>query len=390
MQLRALTTADAEASARMSFEAFGERVEPGQVTFGEGLVRWGLFDGGTLLAKANDRDYRCVIGGREIPTAGVAGVAVAPEARGRGLARRVMSLLLAEARDRGAPISTLFRTAPALYRSLGYEQVAELTYGRLPTAALRGLRVPAAVTARRATAADLPAVRAVYAEVVAAGSCLLTRTGPQFPATDPELLAAFDGITVVEDASGDVVGYASWDRGAGIGADAAITVTDLLGLTGDATTALLAVLASFDAVAPTLRIRTSGTDPLQYAVPGAGWSVRAIEPYMLRVVDLVAAVAARGWPPGLRASVELSLLDPVCPWNSGDHRLVFADGRAAVEPGHGNGPSVTPQGLAVLFAGSVPTAVLRRSGMLTGGSKADDQVLDAAVAGPRPAILDAF
>src|SRR4051812_15579476 len=140
VNLRLLTDVDAESSTLMSHHAFGVPTG-GQVPFtlGPGVLRWGIFDGDTLAAKANDRAYDSMIGGRRVPTAGVAGVAVAAEYRGSGLARQVMGHLLSQARERGAVISTLFRTAPALYRSLGFEQVAVLIEGSLPTSALRGI-----------------------------------------------------------------------------------------------------------------------------------------------------------------------------------------------------------------------------------------------------------
>ncbi|HEX5740655.1 MAG TPA: GNAT family N-acetyltransferase, partial [Pilimelia sp.] len=59
--------------------------------------------------------------GRPVPAADVAGVAVAPEARGRGVARRMLGALLAEARERGAAVSTLFPTVAAPYRRAGWE-----------------------------------------------------------------------------------------------------------------------------------------------------------------------------------------------------------------------------------------------------------------------------
>ena len=155
VDLRLLTDVDADSSTLMSHHAFGVPTG-GRVPFtlGPGVRRWGLFDGTTLAAKANDRQYDSMIGGRRVPTAGVAGVAVAPEYRGAGLARQVMTHLLSEARGRGAVISTLFRTAPALYRSLGYEQVAVLIDASLPTSALRGIRAVRAPTLRRAEIAD--------------------------------------------------------------------------------------------------------------------------------------------------------------------------------------------------------------------------------------------
>ncbi len=394
VDLRLLNEGDADRSTLMSHHAFG--VPPGghpAFTIGPEVRRWGMFDGETLAAKANDRSYESLIGGRRVPTAGVAGVAVAPEYRGTGLARRLMSHLLAEARERGAVISTLFRTAPALYRSLGYEQVAELVDASFPTVALRGTR-PAGSSLRRAGAADAGDIRRIYAEVATTGSCLLSRDGAAFDVPDEQLVASTDGVTLAVDESG-VVGYASWNRGTGYGGSAALSVVDLLAVTGDGYRALLSAIGSFDAVTPTVKIRTSGDDPIQWFIGGAGWSVEEVRQYMLRVIDLAGAMAARGWPDGVRADLILELDDPVCPWNSGRHRLVVDGGAGMVESGPAQpdlstGTRLTPCGLALLYAGGVPVATLRRAGLVRSGSAESDAMLDAAFAGPRPAILDYF
>src|SRR5687768_3330032 len=94
----------------------------------------GMFDdGGRLVAKAVDRTQGQWFGGRIVPTSGVAGVVVEPEARGKGLVRQVLTQLLRHARDRGAMISTLFPSTPFPYRRLGWEEVGALTYFALPT-----------------------------------------------------------------------------------------------------------------------------------------------------------------------------------------------------------------------------------------------------------------
>lgn len=391
MEIRVLTDDDAEQSLRASRDAFGGPL-PDRSAFAAvaGACRWGTFDGPVLAAKATDREYTTVIGGREVSTAGVGGVLVAPEYRARGLARQVMTHLLTSARERGAVVSTLFRTAPALYRSLGYEQVAEMTFGELPAAALHGLRVQPGITVRRAGVADGAAIRSVYARVVAEGSCLLTRTGPSFPGTDQDLLDSFDGITVAQDATGAVVGYVTWNRGENWGPTGRLEVVELHAGSGPALESLLSVVGSFGAVTPTISIRTSGADPLHWAIPGAGWSVTEVRQYLLRVVDLAGAVDQRGWPPGLSGAANITVVDPVCPWNTGDHRLVLDAGRAHLDPGGPGGPQFGPRGLAVLIAGDATTAALRRAGLLIGGGAADLGVLDAAMAGPRPAILDFF
>lgn len=380
----------------MSAHAFGmPPAELSAFTLGPEVRRWGLFDGTVLAAKANERTYDSMIGGRPVPTAGVAGVAVAPEYRGTGLARQLMTHLLSTARDRGAVVSTLFRTAPALYRSLGFEHVAELVYGSLPTAALRGIR-PDSTRLRRAVPADAQVIRAVYRTVAATGSCLLTREGPAFGSSgadgDGELIGHFDGVTLAEDSSG-VLGYVSWNRGAGYGTGAVLEVLDLLATTGDGYRALLSAVAAFEAVTPTLHLRTSGDDPVHWLVPGAGWAVRDVQPYMLRVIDARAAVAARGWPAGASGDVVIELDDPTCPWNTGRYRLLIGTGSGELLPIADNGATATildARALAVLYAGGVPVSSLRRTGLVTGGDTAADATLNAAFAGPRPAVLDYF
>lgn len=396
VDLRLLTEADAQASTTMSAHAFGmPPAELSAFTLGPEVRRWGLFDGAVLAAKANERTYDSMIGGRPVPTAGVAGVAVAPEYRGTGLARKVMTHLLSTARDRGAVVSTLFRTAPALYRSLGFEQVAELVHGSLPTAALRGIR-PDSTSLRRAVPADAEAIRAVYRTVAATGSCLLTREGPAFESreADPDgaLISQFDGVTLAEDSSG-VVGYVTWNRGTGYGTGAVLEVLELIATTGDGYRALLSAVAAFDAVTPTLHLRTSGDDPVHWLIQGAGWAVRDVQPYMLRVIDAPAAVAARGWPAGASADAVIELEDPTCPWNTGRYRLVIDGGSGRLLPtaeNRGTATVVDARALAVLYAGGVPVSTLRRTGLVTGGDTASDATLDAAFAGPRPAVLDYF
>lgn len=386
-----MTAADADASTLMSNHAFGTPTG-GQLPFtlDPGLLRWAVFDGATLVAKANERSYDSMIGGRRVPTAGVAGVAVAPEYRGTGQARRVLTHLLAQARARGAVISTLFRTAPALYRALGFEQVADLLDAEFPMSALRGMHAQT-TTLRRAGSEDAPAMHRVYATIAASGSGLLSRDGLSFPHHEADLIAAVDGVTLAVDGSGAVVGYVSWNRGSGYGASAELTVTELLALTADGYRALLDAVGSFGAVTPTVRIRSSGDDPIHWLMPGAGWAVREVSPYMLRVVDLAGAVAARGWPVPAVADVRLRVEDPVCPWNTGYHRLVVGDGVGRIEAA-GAGPAmvIAPGGLALLFAGGVSVAALRRAGLVGDGSAPTDAALDAVFAGPRPAILDSF
>ena len=86
-----------------------------------------------------------------MPTAGIASVAVRPEHRGAGLLAPLFAALLADARERGAVVSTLFPTAPGIYRRLGYEIVGELADVDVPVEPLTRIPAPAGITLRRPT-----------------------------------------------------------------------------------------------------------------------------------------------------------------------------------------------------------------------------------------------
>lgn len=203
------------------------------------------------------------------------------------------------------------------------------------------------------------------------------------------MLDAYDGVTLVEGPDGDLEGYVSWQRGAGYGPEARLTVPDALSRTGRATTALLATLGSWASVVGTVALRICEPDPLVMALPMDTVRIEKVEPWMLRVLDAPGAVAGRGWPPHLSGSLDLHLLDrPEMP--GGACRLVLEAGEGRLEPGGGGALRLTPGGFAALYAGGATTSVVRRAGGLEGGTPAMDVWADAAFAGPRPAILDYF
>jgi predicted acetyltransferase len=390
--VRLLTGDDMTAAWLLSRATFGGDRTPPPAWLAEWQSQraWGVFDAGRLVAHAVDREQQQWFGGRLVPTCGVASMVVVPEMRGMGLARKALTALLAAARDRGAVISTLFNTIAAPYRRLGWEEVGTLTWLTLPTLALAGVRRPELVELRSAVAADVPGLRSVYRAVAQVGTGWVERSGPLFPATPEAVLAAHDGITVAFGPGGVVEGYAAWDRGRDPDGVGHLTVPDLVGGTERATTALLAMLGRWASVAPTLRLRLPDRDPALLLAETTKSRVASRHPWMLRVVDVCGAIAARGWPPHLSGDVDLALEDDICPWNTGKYRLVIADGTARLEPGGDAHVKIAMRGLALLYASAAGPAVLRRAGLLSGGDGNTDALLQAVSAGPAPAILDLF
>ena len=116
-------------------------------------------------------------------------------------------------------------------------------------------------------------------------------------------------------------------------------------------------------------------------------------PWMLRVVDLPAAVAARGWPAAAYlnpCTVDLEVVDEHAPWHAGRHRLVVDSGKVMCEPGGSGTVRLTARALGPWFAGSADTSMLRRAGLLE-ADPADAQLLDLLTGAPRvPRMADSF
>lgn len=399
--VRPLVAADRPASAALSAEAFAS-FPAGSLpeTFPDPPAwrhPWGGFepgpDGERLVARVFAHDYHSWWHGQALPTTGIAGVGVLPEDRGAGHLAPVLAAAVEEAARRGDLVSTLYPTAPGIYRSMGWEVVGSYDTVQLRTAELAGVRATDGTTVRRATAADLDSVQAVYDAWARVQNGPLTRTGPAFSLDD--LLTDVHGTTLAVDPDEAVVGFCSWDRAGGYREDGRLDVHDLVALTADGFRALWASLATSAAVAPALRLRTSGLDPARLVLPGARWDVVERHPYMLRVGDVAGALtAARLHVPGLAAQVPFTV--------SGDrlgrapatfvlHLDGDSPGTCAADDtaSAADAVALTPQGLALLFAGAQPTGALRQLGHLTGPTTYD-AVLDAVLGGRALHVRDYF
>jgi predicted acetyltransferase len=389
--IRRLLAEDAPAAYRLGAVAFGyadetppTMPEPGAPP-PAGRHSWGAFDpDGRLIAKAVDVEHHNWYGGRLVPACGVAGVAVAVEMRGQRVAQDLLTHLLAEARARGAVISTLYGTTPVPYRRLGYEEIGALHTWALPTLALAGLRVPAGLTTRAATGADVPVIADVYRRVARAGKGVKDRRD------NPEILGDYHGTSLAIDADGIVQGFCTWDRSGGYGADGVVAVEDLVALTAPALTALLALIGTWAPVAPRLLLSLPPGDPAFALIPATVGVPHARRPWMLRVIDVAGAVAARGWPAYVHGSADLAIDDPVCPWNSGEFRLIIEGGTGRLEPGGTGAIRIGPRGLAALYAGGTTIDAMCRSGLLGAEAVTGNTFLEAVTAGPAPVLRDYF
>jgi predicted acetyltransferase len=354
----------------------------------------GAFAGDQPAGAAIFHDLRQWWAGRAVPCAGVASVKVAPEYRGQGAGRRLMTELLAAIAARGYPLAALYPATMPIYRSLGWELAGGRYRATIPARSLRDLLAPDAAVA--AGAGNEPAVRradaAETAEIVgiiggaheAARDC-----GPitwDIPLAE-RWLGRADMYTY---RTGD--GYAAyrWD-GAG---DDALFVEHLHAASPESLRALWSVIASHSSTASTVSLYTAPNDPFWWLTRERDATIVKRSMWMLRVVDAPAAIAARGFPPAVALSLPLVISDHTRPANSGRWQLSVSDGKGILIP---NGPVVPPapealtvcaRGLSALYAGT-PVSTLKLAGLAAGGAPDADAALDAAFAAT-PFMVDEF
>ncbi len=172
-----------------------------------------------------------------------------------------------------------------------------------------------------------------------------------------------------------------------------------------ATRAIWGVVASHSSIASTVQATVGPADPVHWLTTDPDVTQAGRTAWMLRVVDAAAAVAGRGFPPGVELTAVLRLADPDRPAHDGWWTLDVGgskgvltpaepgpDGPAPAGPGPGQPPaalSLGPRGFAALYGGT-PLATLRRAGLAAGGDPGGgDAALDAAF-GADPFMLEFF
>ncbi len=390
--IRPLTEDDTDAAGTLGREAFGrpdDPAEPYRSPLAPGRHPFGAFDGGTLAARIVDREFDSWFGGVALPTAGIAGVAVAAEHRGGGLVAPLFDAALSGAVARGALVSGLFPTQPGIYRRLGYELVASFDTVRVPTAALAAVRRPDGVAVRRAGEGDAETLLDLYERWARAQNGPLTRRGASFPDPAAGLRSPTLEVSVAE-RDGVALGYAVWDRGQHYGEQATLAVTDLVAVEPDALRALLRTLGSFASVVPTTLIDTSGDDLARLLLAAVSWTVTSTNPYMIKVLDVPGTLSALRYPAVVDTVIDFAVAGDVLTGDGG-YRLTIADG-----VGHCERESVpaavttfSPQGLAVVITGAQSCANARFAGLLSGPSD-HDATLDAVFGGRQPHIRDYY
>lgn len=340
----------------------------GQLASGMGMLRMGQW-----------------FGGRSVPTSGIVAVVVAPEHRGGGVGSFMMRTALEEMRADGLALSALYASTQGVYRRLGYEQAGVSVGYRVPLATLPTR--DKSLDLRAATAADEPAMHQLYTEQARRTNGNLDRHAVMWE----WILRERPPVNAyIVERDGTPEGYVVYaQRTAPRDSGKAIRVRDLVAGTPDAARRLLSFLADHRRVAEHLAWNGPAADPLVLHLAEQDYAVPDFQQWLIRVLNVSQALAARGYPMGATAEVHLAVRDDVLPANDGPLVLSIANGRAKVRPGGEGRVVIDVRGLAPLYSGYLPPAALRGVGYLDGPDE-DLALLQTIFAGPGPWMSDHF
>jgi len=321
-------------------------------------------------------------GGRSVRAGGITAVGVAPEQRGSGVGLWMLRQSLEELHSQGVPLASLYPATTAFYRRAGYERAAQRIIYEVPLAAI-GVR-DYSLEAAPAGPDDYASIKQLYARQAALSSAFIDR--PDFywdQFLEPKEKRSYKYIALRDGVpEGYVVFYHTvWNE--------PLQVRDIVALTPAAARRLLALLADHRSMIETMRLPGGPNDSLLFLMGEQKQKVHWSLDLMLRVVDVAAALEARGYSPSLSAELHLDVQDDLLPWNSGRFVLTIADGRCDVRKGGQGRLRLHVRDLAALYSGYMTPQELRVAGTLD-GPEPDLALAGLVFAGPRPWTPDMF
>lgn len=328
-------------------------------------------------------------GGRSIPMSGIRGVAVATEHRACGIASELMRSTLCELREAGVPLSALYPATQTVYRRAGYERAGARIQYRVRT---RDIDIhDRTLTLREIEQTDHPAIKEVYARWAQSAAGNLDRNDWAWDRVldPPPWRSRMYGYVV--ERGGEIEGYAVLSQKIGNDEllDHELQVVDFVMLTREAGRRLMTCFADHRSVAEAVTWYGAPVDPaLCLLAEEVGRIVFRMD-WMLRLVDVARALAARGYPPNVSGEVHLDVVDDFLPQNHGRLILTVNDGRAEVHEGGSGAVRIDVRGLASLYSGHLAPAVLKTSGYADGSDR-DLACLATIFAGQPPWMSDVF
>ena len=315
------------------------------------------------------------LGGKPVPAANIAHVAVSPEHRGTGLAGVLLEAACKDARGGGALIASLFASSRPVYRRAGFNLAGSEILYEAETAQLYSIREE--VESTRLALEDVAVLHDIYDRSCRGDAGRLDRSSVHW-----NCLLDQSGSIPSAFVFGQNEGYVLLDT-----ADPdCLVLRDYVSLNGSVSRQILKFIGSFSTVYPRVRWHGAPHDPLIFALPDKGWHLAHQEEFLLKLLDPAEALSRRGYTcADTRFSLEIHGKDT-------EHLSVsIIDGVASVSRDRQGSEtiSIAAAQLPSLYTGFRSAAFLRHAGGLDGSDEAVT-ILDRAFAGPAPWVGEHF
>ncbi len=325
-------------------------------------------------------------GGRSIRCAGIAAVGVEPHRRGAGLATRIVADALRETAELGFPLATLYPSNLALYRRADFELSGARYELRTRCTNLARSKSPESVVPLEGGVLD-PRVRALHARAAKLANGWMDRNVALWDRVREFKGDVREGFGVVR--GDELAGYLFLARHKRRGLGFDIVVGDCAAVDGSAGHALLGFLASHGTTAVDVSLFVSPTDPIVGLLAELPDRHILRHPWMVRVLDVERAFAARGYAQLASGAVHLEVEDRILPRNCGRFVLSVSDGVGRVTRGGDGRVRVAARALGPWFTGHTSAESLAFAGLIDGPST-DLATMSALLAGSPPYMSDFF
>jgi predicted acetyltransferase len=326
-------------------------------------------------------------GGKRVGMTGVASVAIAPHVRGQGVATFMMTSVVKELASQGMALSVLYPAVQALYQRVGYGLGGSRYTWRVATEHIQVNKTPLACHPLSTQAID-PQWHTLQQQL---GRITAGRLERHVFLWQRLLKPPGDGTVFAygigddnQSLRGYLVGYQ--ERGT---SGPTITLRDWAALTPEAMQSLWGLLHHQRAQVDWIQWAGGAVDPLALALPEQRAACRDQTLWMVRILDIEAALTQRGYPNGMDGELHLAIEDPLIAKNNGNFVLAIHNGVGQVASGGRGDVRMSIQSLASLFTGLRSAQELSALGKLD----ARPEVIALATAiflGPSPWMPDFF
>jgi predicted acetyltransferase len=300
-----------------------------------------------------------------------------------------MQEAMRELAEEGMALSGLYASTQPLYRQVGFEQAGHWFGVRIP---LHRIDVKAhGRSVRPLTDTDTHAVQECYRGFAARFNGPLDRGPYVWRRVRVFRDEAFHGFGIEGPHGLDGYLYLAQRRKPETGRHD-VALTDLVFLSADAGRALLAFLADFATVGDDALFTAGPVHPALALLEQQKYDVQRREYWMLRIVDVERAIAARGYARPVTATLRLELSDDLIARNAGAWAVRVEGGRGvAIRDATPSAPTIrcSVRGLAAMYTGFFTG----REAALAGLAEGQDEALDTATAvfsGGAPWMTDMF